>query len=64
MDTCGSEFVWRKSSASGSGNCVEVAMDREVLVRDSRHPERGMICFSSESWMRFLLGVRRSRFRS
>lgn len=49
-----SGVVWRKSTrSSGSGNaCVEVAQNRDgtVAIRDSKHPEHGILLVSAESW--------------
>ncbi len=48
--------VWRKSSYSGVNNyCVEVAdLPGATAVRDSKHPEAGVLCFSSAEWVAFL----------
>jgi hypothetical protein len=51
-------MVFRRSSFSGAGNCVEVA-DHEgvVLVRNSRHPQR-VLAFPQARWQAFLAGVK------
>ena len=42
---------WRKSSHSGGdGNCVEVAIDRTVGVRDSKAPTAGKLTVSRQAW--------------
>ncbi|GAA1906424.1 hypothetical protein GCM10009837_32380 [Streptomyces durmitorensis] len=48
--------VWRRSSFSGySGDCVEVAFEREaVLVRDSQNPSGPRVVFSGKRWQAFL----------
>ncbi|WP_435228945.1 DUF397 domain-containing protein [Streptomyces sp. Tue6028] len=44
---------WFKSSASGTENCVEVAVDAGVWVRDSKVPERSLLHFTRSSWSAF-----------
>jgi hypothetical protein len=54
-----SAVVFRKSSYSESGNCVEVGVHREsVLIRDSKCPNGGIISVSPEAWEKFINGVR------
>ncbi|GAA0793892.1 DUF397 domain-containing protein [Spirilliplanes yamanashiensis] len=51
-------LVWRRSPACGNGACVEVAFDGDrVLVRDSKHPEREPLAFTTEEWRSFTAGV-------
>ncbi|MCA1605378.1 MAG: DUF397 domain-containing protein [Acidobacteria bacterium] len=46
--------LWKKSTASGTGNCVEVAITADViLVRDSKRPEL-VLTFPSTEWKSFL----------
>ena len=55
--------MWRKSSRSGANGCVEVALDpAEVAVRDSKHREGPVLCFSANEWEAFLAGVRNGEF--
>ncbi|HWD07329.1 MAG TPA: DUF397 domain-containing protein [Amycolatopsis sp.] len=52
--------VWRKSSYSGgtNGNCVEVALDSEVVsIRDTKAREAGELHVPAAAWQTF---VRRS----
>ncbi|MFF1682718.1 DUF397 domain-containing protein [Streptomyces sp. NPDC058256] len=51
-------FTWQKSSASGSGNCVEVAQSGRVFVRDSKNPQGDFLGFRAAYWMEFIDGVR------
>jgi len=51
------ERVWRKSSYSGAtedGDCVEVSLALDALVRDSKNPAGGTLTFSSTAWKNFL----------
>jgi hypothetical protein len=45
--------TWRKSSysgGSGAGNCVEVSLAQDVLVRDTKNASGGVLAFSTTSW--------------
>jgi predicted secreted Zn-dependent protease len=57
-------LAWRKSSASASGNCVEVAVDGPtVLVRDTKDNEAGaVLAFTEAEWKAFLSGVEAREF--
>ncbi len=45
------EATWRKSSHSGdSGDCVEVAIERTVGVRDGKAPAAGQLTVSRRAW--------------
>lgn len=58
-----SSLVWRKSSASGASNCVEVAfLARSVRVRSSTDPVGQELAFSLPEWTAFLVGVRNGEF--
>jgi len=58
-----SNAKWRKSSASGTNGCVEVAFhDGRVTVRDSKDPTGAALEFSLVEWERFLVGVRNGEF--
>jgi hypothetical protein len=51
---------WRKStySAGNGGDCVEVANDDMVLVRDTTNRDGGTLGFSAAAWERFLGTIR------
>jgi len=50
---------WRKSSASGTSDCVEVASFSEsVLVRDSKQDFPHVLRFTPSEWRQFLSGLR------
>ncbi|MFF4059317.1 DUF397 domain-containing protein [Streptomyces sp. NPDC001668] len=46
--------MWRKSSLSAQGNCVEIAFIETVLVRDSKKPDGPSLTFSRAGWSNFL----------
>lgn len=54
MDHCG--HIWRKSSYSASGNCVEMARLGHGLigVRDSKNVGGPVLRASREEWAAFL----------
>ena len=57
------EVAFRKSSRSaGNGNCVEVALGEDVLVRDSKDPDGPVLAFSAEAFGEFLDGIRAGQF--
>lgn len=57
------ERGWHKSSASTSGQCVEVSLQEEyVLVRDSKDPDGTVLRFTPGEWTAFLIGVNRGEF--
>jgi hypothetical protein len=53
---------WRKSSYSGNGggNCVEVAADGRILVRDSQDRAGTVLWFPPAAWREFADQVKRS----
>ena len=49
--------TWRTSTYSGGaedGNCVEVSLAQNVLVRDSKNASGGVLAFSSPAWQSLL----------
>jgi predicted secreted Zn-dependent protease len=55
--------VWRKSSASAQGNCVEVAAAGEsILVRDTKNRAGAVLTFTPAEWQAFLTGVNAGEF--
>jgi hypothetical protein len=46
---------WRKSSYSGAngGDCIEVAADGVILVRDTTDRDGGQLAFSAAAWQEF-----------
>jgi hypothetical protein len=60
-----SRAIWHKSTRSGGngGNCVEVAdLDTAVAVRDSKHPNDGMLLFDRSEWTMFLDATKSGEF--
>ncbi len=50
--------VWLKSSFCQSGECVEVSVaDGLVLMRDSKAPQAGTLCFSADEFDAFVRGA-------
>jgi hypothetical protein len=55
---------WKKSSASGGGDCVEVRRSRHgVQVRDSKNPAGAVLDFTETEWLAFLRGVTLGEFQ-
>ena len=60
-----STAVWRKSSFSnGTGACVEVALldDGRTAVRNSNHPEAGVVLFTRAEMDAYIKGVKAGEF--
>ena len=51
---------WRKStySSGNGGDCVEVASDGVVMVRDTTNRSGGTLALSAASWEQFLGTIR------
>jgi hypothetical protein len=51
---------WRKSTYSDAsgGQCIEVASDVMILVRDTANRDGGTLAFSAAAWERFLTAIR------
>jgi hypothetical protein len=69
VDSCGRELpegttmddqiVWRISSYSSNGTCVEIGFaDSHVLVRDSKDRQGAVLRFTAAEWETFLNSVR------
>lgn len=57
------DVPWTKSTFSGTGNCVEVAVTaQQVMVRDSKNPQGPVLTFTPAEWDCFLVGVHRGQF--
>ncbi|MFV2112876.1 DUF397 domain-containing protein [Micromonospora sp. LOL_025] len=54
------QYAWRRSSRSDDGNCVEVAVDDAVLIRDSKNPDGPVLRFAPRRWRSFISAIRAS----
>ncbi len=60
-----STAAWRKSSFSnGGGSCVEVALldDGRTAVRNSNHPDAGIVLFTRTEMDAYIKGVKAGEF--
>jgi hypothetical protein len=63
-DSNAAVFSWRKSSASASGDCVEVAAhDGYILLRDSKKKHSQTLKFTSVEWEAFLECIRSGQLK-
>jgi hypothetical protein len=57
-------LTWRKSTASGKTNCVEIAFSETLIhVRDSKNPGGPMLSFTRGAWLTFLAASRNGAFK-
>ncbi|MGW2579916.1 DUF397 domain-containing protein [Streptomyces virginiae] len=51
---------WRTSSYTGTETCVEVADDAPgaIMVRDSKHRDRGAFAVRPEAWQAFVASAK------
>nr|WP_246059634.1 DUF397 domain-containing protein [Herbidospora galbida] len=58
------DAVWKKSSWSTSGNCVEVAQVgiNRIGVRDSKDQSGPALVFTESEWAAFIGGVKEGEF--
>jgi hypothetical protein len=55
--------VWRKSTMSRGGACVEVAfINDQVAVRDSKNPKGAVLMFPVAEWEAFISSARNGEF--
>jgi hypothetical protein len=56
-------LIWRKSSASGNGGCVEVAFDAsKVHVRDTENRQGAILSVSPSAWSDLIEAIRHGRY--
>lgn len=61
-DITSSCVEWRTAS-NENGNCVEAALDHDVVwLRDSKDPAGPVLQFPTERWREFLAGVQAGEF--
>jgi hypothetical protein len=54
---------WRKSSHSGTGECVAVAdIDEAVAIRNSKHPEAGTVLSAHGGFAAWIAGCKAGEF--
>jgi hypothetical protein len=52
--------IWRKSSFSVNGDCVEIAIQNEsVLIRDTKDRNGGIISVSCSAWRELIQAIQR-----
>jgi Domain of unknown function (DUF397) len=54
--------VYRISSFSTTGNCVEVALDAVISVRHSTRRDGATLTFTPAEWEAFIQGVKAGEF--
>jgi uncharacterized protein DUF397 len=58
-----SEPRWRKSTASSTTSCVEVAaVGDSVLVRDTKNRDAATLRFTSDEWQQFVAAASAGEF--
>ncbi|WFE32563.1 DUF397 domain-containing protein [Micromonospora sp. WMMD975] len=56
-------LIWKKSTRSNEGNCVEVATPPQVvMVRDSKDRQGPTLSFTSRRWTGFVQGLKSGTF--
>jgi len=56
-------IIWRTSTASGGGGCVEVAFAKKsILVRDSKDRTGPILSVSPEIWTAFIRAARNGQY--
>jgi Domain of unknown function (DUF397) len=54
--------VFRTSTFSSSGNCVEVALGAQIVVRHSSQRDDTTLTFTPGEWEAFIRGVKAGQF--
>ncbi len=63
MSDASERLVWRKSTESLNGDCVEVAaLPGGVAVRDSKKPNGPVLEFKHTEWRALLSGANKGEF--
>ncbi|MEU5848916.1 DUF397 domain-containing protein [Saccharopolyspora shandongensis] len=56
-------YGWRKSSHSGTHNCIEVGrIDDGAAVRDSKNPHEAALIFTRTDFAKFLANIKFGKF--
>jgi Domain of unknown function (DUF397) len=54
-----SRAAWRKSTRSGSGNCIETApVCGAIAIRDSADPGGPALAFTAQAWTAFTTALK------
>ncbi len=62
-DSIPTAAVWRKSSFSAGGECVEIAaIDEEIAIRNSNNPHAGSLRFSRVDMAAWIAGVKAGEY--
>jgi Domain of unknown function (DUF397) len=57
------KLKWRQSSLCGSGACLEVAEDLELIhIRDAKDPAGPHLTISPPVWRSFIHGIKTGRY--
>jgi hypothetical protein len=58
------QLLWQRSKACTQGSCVEVARElvEVIMIRDSKNPEAGALCFSRAEWDAFVDAIKSDEF--
>jgi hypothetical protein len=60
--TCVEVDLFKKSTHSVAGDCVEVAGGDTIRVRHSQRPDAEVIAYSPDEWQAFIDGVKAGEF--
>jgi hypothetical protein len=53
------QAAWRKSTRSGSGNCIQTAaVPGAIAVRDSANPHGAALAFTPRAWTAFTTALK------
>ncbi len=59
----GTRAHWRKSKRSGTGDCVECALESDTVgLRDSKDPASPELVFDHPTWRAFIDDLKRGTF--
>ncbi len=61
-----SSLIWRKSSHSQCGECLEIAIPVQgfIAVRDSKDPDGAWLAYDANEWRSFVKRVKAGEFDS
>jgi hypothetical protein len=53
---------WMRSSACNNNGCVEVSIDGDVKIRDSKLSDSPELTYTADEWRAFVAGVKNGEF--